>query len=136
MSQLQIAPPVNALETSRSGDDIDPEADDLTGAAAITSCCLEIGEANIRNNHIYLTRVMDMFPADVVGGRNEAHAAPRMLRVCWGNETIETDIDGSKRIFRRRGWLGKFFKENRIKAGDRVLLERVGPYLFRISRVM
>jgi hypothetical protein len=96
---------------------------------------VKITEGNIRNHHIYLAKVMALFPADVLGGCNKVHAAPFRLRICWGNETVDTDIDATKRMFRGRGWVAKFFKENRIAAGDEVMLERTGPYCFRVSKV-
>jgi DNA polymerase-3 subunit epsilon len=59
----------------------------------------------------------------------------RLWYVCvGGDEVITTDIDRTKRIFRRRGWVSRFFKANRICAEDFVLLEQLGPYDYRISR--
>jgi hypothetical protein len=101
---------------------------------AIISRLLTITQGNIDNCHVYLTDVMDIFPADVLGGEAEHLAAQRTVRVLWGTETVDTDINRSKNIFRRRGWVGRFFKEARVAAGDRVVLEQLEPYLYRVSR--
>ena len=49
----------------------------------------------------------------------------QMVRIDWGGpEPIVTDLDGSKKLFRARGWIGIFFKLNRATAGDRVIVEQ------------
>src|SRR5438874_13836777 len=101
---------------------------------AIVSHHLTVTQGNIANNHLYLTEVLDMFPEDVLGGPEASQAAPRTVRVQWGAEVIETDVDRTKNIFRKRGWVGRFFDENRIQAGDRILLEQLEPYLYRVSK--
>ncbi|MCA0405123.1 MAG: hypothetical protein LCH39_03100 [Proteobacteria bacterium] len=90
-------------------------------------------EGNIVNNHIYLRSFFDRFPADAVGGSNKAALARRELTVDWGGgEPVQTDLDGSKKFFRARGWIGTFFKQNRAKAGDRVIIDETGPYRYRV----
>lgn len=89
-------------------------------------------EGNIANNHIYLRSFFDRFPADAVGGSNKASIAQRQLTVDWGGgEPVQTDLDGSKKFFRARGWIGTFFKMNRASAGDRVIIEEIGPWRYR-----
>lgn len=86
-------------------------------------------EGNIANNHIYLRGFFDRFPQDAVGGSNKASAARRTVTIDWGGpEPIATDLDGSKKLFRARGWIGAFFKLNRAAAGDRVIVEQTAPY--------
>jgi hypothetical protein len=96
-------------------------------------CHLTVSQGNINNNHLYLTEAMELFPGDALGGHNRKHAA-KVVRVLWGNETVETDIDRAKHMFRRRGWVRRFFEANGIVAGDRVLLEQLGPHLYRVSK--
>jgi hypothetical protein len=100
----------------------------------IASRHLTITQGNVDNSHMYLTECMDMFPEDVLGGADESQNAPRTVRIQWGNEVVDTDIVRHKHIFRRRGWVRQFFSETRIAAGDRVLLEQLEPYLYRVSR--
>ena len=101
---------------------------------AIVSRVLMVTQGNLDNSHLYLTDVLDMFPDDVFGGPDGSQAAPRSIRVQWGNEVVETDIDRTKNIFRKRGWIARFFDENRVQANDRVLLEQIEPYLYRVSK--
>jgi hypothetical protein len=96
---------------------------------------LTVTDGNLCNNHLYLSGVMDMFPADVIGGPNKKQPAPRTVRVEWGGEIVETDIVGDKKLFRKRGWVGKFFKTYRVGAGDLVRLEQLSPYVYRVSRL-
>jgi hypothetical protein len=100
----------------------------------IVSRYLAITQGNVDNNHMYLTDCMDMFPDDVFGGPDESQEAPRTVRVQCGDEVVDTDIVRDKNIFRRRGWVRQFFSDARISAGDRVLLEQLEPYLYRVSR--
>jgi hypothetical protein len=102
---------------------------------AIVRRYLPVTEGNLRNHHIYLSSVLDLFPEDVIGGPNSAHAAPRTVRVEWGREAVDTDIAGDKKVFRKRGWLARFYDENRLRPGDKVLLEQLSPYVYRVSRV-
>jgi DNA polymerase-3 subunit epsilon len=102
---------------------------------AIASRLLTITQGNLDNSHFYLTEVMDMFPDDAVGGADESQAAPRTVRVLWGDESVDTDIVREKHIFRRRGWVRQFFSSNRVTAGNLVSLEQIEPYLYRVSVV-
>lgn len=102
---------------------------------AIVSRYLAITQGNLDNQHMYLTECMDMFPDDVMGGPDESQAAPRKVRVHYGSSAVDTDIVQAKHIFRRRGWVGDFFSASRVAAGDRVLLEQLEPYSYRVSRV-
>jgi hypothetical protein len=102
---------------------------------AVTSRFLKVTQGNLNNCHLYLREVLDLFPPEVVGGRNQAHAALRTVRVLFRNGAVETDIDGTKNSFRKRRWLARFFKESGIQVGDRVLLEQLAPYVYQISKV-
>ena len=64
-----------------------------------------------------------------------ASAARREISVDWGGATVVmTDLDSSKRFFRKRGWVSSFFQSNGIVAGDVVRVDEVGPYCYRVSR--
>lgn len=101
---------------------------------SVVSRYLIVTQGNLDNNHLYLTEVLDIFPEDVFGGPDASQAAPRAVRVRWGDEVVETDIDRTKNIFRKRGWVASFFDANRVQAGDRILLEQIEPYLYRVSK--
>ncbi len=101
----------------------------------LASRYLTVTQGNLDNDHLYLTEAMDLFPPDVLGGPDESLAA-RTVRVEWSDQSVETDVVRDKNIFRRRGWVGRFFAANRITAGDRVLLEQMEPYVFRVSKAV
>ncbi len=86
---------------------------------------IPLTQGNINNNHFYLTGCLSLFPADSVGGRNTNLQALNTLRLLpLGGESVETDIDGEKNIFRKRGWVGEMFKRTKAKAGDHVVIEK------------
>jgi len=95
---------------------------------------IEIKRAQIKNHYISLTTVIEMFPADAIGGSNQASAAHREIEVDWGDgNPVSTDIDGSKKFFRKRGWIREFFEQNAATPGDLVLIEEIGRYRYRMS---
>ncbi|MCE6075326.1 hypothetical protein FS799_10720 [Agrobacterium vitis] len=94
---------------------------------------VEITGGNIANNHIYLRSFLDRFPADAIGGSNKATRAKRDLTIDWGGEPVQTDLDGEKKFFRARGWICAFYQLHRARAGDRVVVEEVAPYRYRVS---
>ena len=95
---------------------------------------VEITEGNITNNHIYLRSFFDRFPADAIGGSNKAMRAKRDVTIEWGGaESVQTDLDGQKKFFRSRGWIGAFYQLHRAKAGDRVVVEEIAPYRYRVT---
>lgn len=84
-------------------------------------------EGNINHGHFYLTELMTMFPASVVGGSSKADAAAEHIEVHHGcGEPERTDIAGDKKIFRSRGWVSRFFDSHGLKAGDRVVVQLTG----------
>lgn len=99
---------------------------------ALTVRYITITQGNLNNNHFSLTKIIDIFPQDVIGGPNKSHTGQPVCIEC-GNETIATDI-ADKKIFRRRGWVRRFFEENCVKPGDQVCLEQLAPYQYRISK--
>lgn len=91
---------------------------------------------NIRNNHINLSKLMDRFPGDSIGGSNSAEAAARPLTVDWGGpQTVTTDIDGSKAIFRGRGWVRRFLAASKAQEGDTVVIAETAPYSISVRLV-
>lgn len=94
----------------------------------------EITQGNIDNHHIYLRSFFEKFPADAIGGSNRASTAQREIAVAWGGgSVVMTDLDGAKRFFRKRGWIGEFFDHHGARAGDMVMVEEVAPYSYRLD---
>lgn len=94
---------------------------------------VEITQGNIDNNHIYLRGFFDRFPEDAVGGSNRAAKAPREISVDWGMDIVWTDLDGSKKLFRSRGWIGLFFRLNEAKVGDVVVVGEIALYQYQVQ---
>ena len=100
---------------------------------AVVSRDLTITQGNLGNRHMTLTECMDIFPADVFSLSDGSHVASRTVRVHFGKEWVDTDIVRDKNIFYRRGWVRDFFAKSGIVAGDRVLLEQLDLYSYRVS---
>jgi DNA polymerase-3 subunit epsilon len=97
----------------------------------------QITEGNIRHDHIYLRSFIEKFPADAIGGSNHATAAHREVTLHWGNPApVLTDLDGTKKMFRKRGWTREFFERNQVRPGDRVAIFESGPYQYRVEVVL
>lgn len=98
----------------------------------------QIGESvltqgNIDHHHIYLREFFDRFPNDAVGGSNKAEKAARDISIVWdGGPLVVTDLDGSKKLFRARRWIGSFLRHHDARTGDRVLVDEGAPYQYRI----
>lgn len=94
----------------------------------------EIRQANIDHNHIYLRSFFEKFPTDAIGGSNRASAAQREIAVEWGGgAVVMTDLDGSKKFFRKRAWIREFFERNGARAGDVVTVDEVAPFSYRVA---
>lgn len=88
---------------------------------------------NIRNNHIYLP--LDFFPEEAIGGSNKTESAARTISVTFvPGQTVETDIDRSKRILRARGAVGEFFATAGIGEGDIIRLTKTGSFCYEIAK--
>jgi hypothetical protein len=94
---------------------------------------VKLTDGNIRNNHIYLRSVLDIFPPSTIGGPNKTELAPQNLTLhCGQAEPVVTDIAGDKKIFRRRGWQKSFFESHNLQEGDSVVIEKVGDYEYHV----
>jgi hypothetical protein len=94
---------------------------------------VEVTGGNVGNHHINLRGAFGLLPDDCLGGSNvSAAGAPITLDV--GKESIVTDIDETKAIFRERGAIRRFFEVERVAEGDLILIERVKDRLFRLSK--
>ena len=95
---------------------------------------IQINEANIKNNHFYLSSIMTFFPSDSVGGSNKENKAESEIRITLPfGEDICTDIAGDKNIFRQRAWVGELYKYRNISPGDYITLTWLAPYHLKID---
>ncbi|WP_424832379.1 hypothetical protein [Ruegeria sp.] len=104
-------------------------------ASAVEGKAIKITEGNVKNNHIPIAHVADLFPADCFGGSRKAAAAAPIDVMLDGIGTFETDIAEDKKILRIRanGAVGEFYKRSHAKEGTRIFFEKIGPRLFRIT---
>lgn len=113
-----------------------PETDEeqrSNSALPATVRILTVTGGNIRNKHIYLP--LDFFPQDVIGGSSRLETAVHPIVVSFSpGETVETDIDRTKRILRARGAVGDFFERAGVREGDSIRLTNTGPYRYEISK--
>jgi hypothetical protein len=113
-------------------------ADDQLRSPQTEPLWRQIGESvltqgNIDHSHIYLRDFFSRFPKDAVGGSNKAERAAKDISIAWdGGPLVITDLDGSKKLFRARGWIDSFFRHNSAQPGDRVLVEESAPYKYNV----
>lgn len=101
---------------------------------------IAVTEGNLRNNHLYITGCHDFFPEECYGQSNVKKGAGRKLTLLVEGlpSPVETDIardtgNGPPRnFFRKRAWVGKFFKQHQLHEGDLIALERLDPFTYRI----
>jgi hypothetical protein len=91
----------------------------------------EITDGAVNNDYLTLTSLRDLFPDEVFGGATEAEAG-RTVTIHWGGEAVDSDIVRTGGFFRRRAWVGEFIRLHRLHAGDRVVVDRTGPYVYHI----
>jgi len=94
---------------------------------------IELSGGNIRNRHINLRGAFGLFPDDCFGGSNEA-ARANSITLQIGTESVITDIDETKAIFRERGAIHRFFDNDDVHEGDLVLIERIADRSYRLSK--
>jgi hypothetical protein len=102
----------------------------------MTVANIVLTQGNLNNNHFYLTSCLSLFPQASIGGKNETVQATLKLTVRpESGEDVITDIDGTKNIFRKRGWVGKMFKEFDAKVGDAVQIVKISESVFGVRVV-
>lgn len=96
-------------------------------------CRVSLTGGNIRNNHFYLRSCSVLIPEGGVGGSNSSDQGVPFTVVFSPGQTIETDVDGAKMIFRARQPVREFFERSGAQEGDQVLIERGGERLIKVS---
>ena len=97
---------------------------------------IPLTQGNINNHHIYLTRHLQFFPADAVGAKNrqDGQGKPLTLHFEGVPGSVETDISPDHKIFRIRDrrW-HEFFSRHGLQAGDKITIDRIKPYEYRVA---
>ena len=93
-----------------------------------------VTQGNINNGHFYIPRDSSIFPQDSWGGGNKDD-----LGICFNfsfhgiDKSIDTDIDGKKRIVRfARGLLRQFYIANDINSGDFIRIKKLNDFSFKV----
>jgi hypothetical protein len=97
---------------------------------------IEVTQGNLNNNHLYLRRHLDFFPVDAVGPANSDDGHGRLLTLYFEGleDPVTTDIAGGNKLYLRdRASWCQFYAKHRLRAGDRVTIERTGEYEYAIS---
>lgn len=79
-----------------------------------------ITDGNLRNNSIYVTGVIDRFPAWAIGGVSRKNAGRPITLMLHDGPTLNTDIVGPRKLLRTRAW-GPWFKQHGATPGDHVV---------------
>jgi hypothetical protein len=102
-------------------------------SSAITSIEITLTQGNINNYHFYIPRNTRLFPKDSWGGKNKSEAGRHVtVHFKGAGAPVQTDIDGSKRLFRSRGPVRVFYELYKLKAGDTVKVSKVGEREFSV----
>jgi hypothetical protein len=98
------------------------------------SVTIKLTDGNLNNSYILLNRYTRMFPEDAFGKRSKEEGIGKQvtLFVDGLSEPVKTDIDGKRKYFRDRKWVRKFFEIHRLKPGDRIVIERIAKYAYRV----
>jgi DNA (cytosine-5)-methyltransferase 1 len=94
---------------------------------------ITISQANIQHGHLYLTGMSDFFPRECLGppSRRSGSAQKVQIDVDGFDEPVYTDIPvdaktgRSRRFFRERAWVRRFFRLHGLRPGDLVAIERI-----------
>lgn len=101
---------------------------------------ISVTEGNLRNHHLYITGHHDFFPEECYGPSDARKGIECKLTLLVEGlpNTVETDIAKAKgnghprNFFRKRDWVGEFFKIHRLSAGDVVAIERLDSFTYRV----
>lgn len=98
-----------------------------------------VNEANLRNNHIYLSDILSIFPKESIGGKSletQGIQLKIIYQVDGKEKFFMTDIAGDKKIFRKRGkksGTGMLFDDLNVKAGDTLCFKKISDFHFEIQ---
>lgn len=104
-------------------------------ASPALSFSISITPGNIRNSSLYATSAMNYFPSWCIGGDSRSQAARPLTLILRDGPLVETDLVGSRKLFRTRCW-GEWFKQAEAKPGDRVVFSPISEsdYFVGIAR--
>jgi hypothetical protein len=99
---------------------------------------ITLTQGSLNNSYINLVHHLGFFPADAVGAANARDGVGAMLKVHFDGlpDPVETDIAGAPhKDFRRRAPIRQFFTHHNLKAGDKIAIEKLSDYEYRVLPV-
>jgi hypothetical protein len=105
----------------------------MSGDVSDRKRLISITGGNLRNNHLYISDHYDFFPDECYGKSTAGKGTGRKIKLVVEGliKPVETDIaiDGSngrpRNFFRKRAWVGSFFKKHDLCEGDVITIERL-----------
>jgi hypothetical protein len=96
---------------------------------------IRLTQGGLKYNYVSLANHLDFFPAAAIGASRVQDGEGALLTLHFTGlpETVETDIAGRHKFFRRRDPWQKFFAHHRLVEGDSVTIERLSPYEYRVA---
>jgi hypothetical protein len=99
-----------------------------------TTIVMVLSRGEVRNSYIRVKWILSWFPRDTILTKDNHDTCKLLtLDVQGFNQPIQTEIDGIKLIFRKRGWVRKFFKMHNLQVGDHTVIEKIDDYHYRIT---
>ena len=96
---------------------------------------IDVTMGNIKNGHFYIPRDYSFINEKYWGGSNSLASGEAVKLKFYGTgEEVETDIDGTKRIFRKaRGQTRRFFEKNKITPSTIIFIQKIAENAFLIT---
>ena len=112
----------------------------MTCEINMTRRLIPLTPGNLRNNHVYITQHHDFFPKECYGEAKAGKGTGKKLKLIVDGlpEAVETDIAKNRNtgrprnFFRRRAWVGRFFKHHGLREGDVIAIERLDRFIYRV----
>lgn len=112
----------------------------MSGDVSDRKRLISVTGGNLRNSHLYISGHHDFFPDECYGESTATKGTGRKLKLVVEGlpKAVETDIakDGGngrpRNFFRKRYWVGSFFKKHDLQEGDVIALEKLDEFTYRI----
>jgi ASC-1-like (ASCH) protein len=101
--------------------------------ASANGCfAIEVTAGNLKNNTLYVTKVIERFPSWAIGGASRKAAAKPITLVLHEGPTVQTDIVAGRKLLRTRVW-GPWFRRHGVKAGDHVVFTPIDSATYMVG---
>ena len=102
----------------------------------MVSCVITLTSAAEKHGNLNLAKCpKGFFPDDAYGASAEKNGPGKSIKIDFEGlpESVITDIPCDKKRFRRRGEVRKFVQYNKLKADDKVVIERLSKRQYRVK---